>query len=96
MVSTIIRRRRTTASTALVVPMTLAFGLSMFHLVQAKNNNSTFSGEESNPIFDFIDRFSSGKLTSMDTVLLVSLGVLSMESMNLAAVYSGGTLWEYG
>jgi hypothetical protein len=37
-----------------------------------------------------MDRFMAGELTKMDTVLLVSLGVLGMEGANLMSVYSGG------
>ena len=54
-------------------------------------NNSTH-GSSNDDELDFLGRLTSGTPTKLDMVLLVALGVLSMEVVNFVSILSGGTL----
>lgn len=77
-----------------VFHLLFAVALCAFH-VQADTNNSTAGGTSGHDFEgggdDFVGRFTSGTMTKLDMVLLVALGVLSMEAVNYTALLSGGT-----
>jgi len=73
----------------LLVHVLFAVVLCAFH-IQATDASSNFTSanDENGP--DFLTRFTSGGLTKMDMVLLVSLGVLAMEIVNWVSLNAGG------
>jgi hypothetical protein len=73
-----------------------AVALCAFHVHAGDDSSQAYhnstNGSSNDDELDFLGRFTSGTLTKLDMVLLVALGVLSMEAVNFVSILSGGTL----